>query len=182
MASLPNGCAQVDGRLKSPARAMLQLCSLQPLTMRNPRRSPGDRVLDVDHKSLGVDRAQRGRRTPCTFHFGLVSILKDQKPPLCCGPQESPPSIQGHIDRGRKLVVRRRWRLRHPRLPQCDHRTRWHRGHPDPKERSPVKRGLPSGPSPQRNPPRHAALWPRVLEALDRIPCPQPRRRQDAVP
>lgn len=79
-------------------------------------------------------------------------------------------------------MVGRRWRLRHPRLPQCDHRTRWHRGYPDPKERSPVKRGLPSGPSPQRNPPRHAALWPRVLEAFDLIPRPQPRSRQDAVP
>jgi hypothetical protein len=75
----------------------------------------------------------------------------------------------------------RRWRLRHPPLPQRHHRARWHPNHPDPQERSAMERGLPSRPGTQRNPARHAPLWQGVLEALDRIPCPQPDRGQDAL-
>jgi hypothetical protein len=47
--------------------------------------------------------------------------------------------------------------------------------------RSAVEGGLPGGARPQRDPARHSALWPGVLEALDRLPRPQPDRGQDAL-
>jgi len=34
----------------------------------------------------------------------------------------------------------------------------------------------------QRNPARHSSLRPGILEAVDRIPRPQPRGGQDAMP
>jgi hypothetical protein len=40
---------------------------------------------------------------------------------------------------------------------------------------------LPSRPGAQRNPACHMSLRPGVLETVDRIPCPQPRRGQDAL-
>ena len=54
--------------------------------------------------------------------------------------------------------------------------------HPDPQEWPTVEGGLPSRPGPQRNPARHTSLRPGVLETVDGIPRPQPRRGQDALP
>ena len=69
-----------------------------------------------------------------------------------------------------------------PPLPRRRHRTRRHGNHTDPKERSGLERGLPGRQRPQRNPARHASLRPGILEAVDRIPRPQPRGGQDAMP
>jgi hypothetical protein len=88
----------------------------------------------------------------------------------------------------------RRWRLRYSPLRQRQHRGRWHRNHPDPREWSTVEGGLPSRArhcprtnvgqclAPQRNPARRASLRPGVLETVDGIPRPQPRRSQDELP
>ena len=53
---------------------------------------------------------------------------------------------------------------------------------PDPQERSAVEGGLPGSDREKRNPARDPALWPGILEALDRIPRPKPDRGKDAVP
>jgi hypothetical protein len=57
-----------------------------------------------------------------------------------------------------------------------------HRDHPGPQKRATLERGLSGCLGTQRNPAGHTALWPGVLEALDRIPCPKSHRGQDALP
>ena len=81
----------------------------------------------------------------------------------------------GRDPRGRRHRHRdRRRSLRHPPLP--------HRDHPEPQKRSAVERRLRSRDRPEQNPARHPTLWQRVLETMDRIPCPKPNRGEDAVP
>ena len=62
------------------------------------------------------------------------------------------------------------------------HRPAGHGNHPDPQERAAVERGLPCRNRSKRNPPRHPALRPGVLEAMDWIPHSQPDRGEDAQP
>ena len=45
-----------------------------------------------------------------------------------------------------------------------------------------VEEGLPGDARPKRNPASDTPLWPGVLEAMDRLPRPQPDRGQDALP
>ncbi len=40
---------------------------------------------------------------------------------------------------------------------------------------------MPSRNRQKRDPGRHPALWPCILEALDRLPCPKPDRGEDAL-
>ena len=44
-----------------------------------------------------------------------------------------------------------------------------------------MERGLPGRDCQKRNLARHPALWPGILEALDRISCPEPDRSKDAL-
>ncbi len=59
---------------------------------------------------------------------------------------------------------------------------RCHGNHTDPKEQSGLERRLPGCQGAQRNLTRHASLRSGILEAVDRIPRPQPRGSQDAMP
>jgi len=68
--------------------------------------------------------------------------------------------------------------------PPLSHRHRRPKGNPDfsdPQERATLQRGLPGCTRQKRNPARHPALRPGVLEALDRIPRQMPDRGQDAL-
>jgi hypothetical protein len=51
---------------------------------------------------------------------------------------------------------------------------------PIPKNRRPRK-WEPGRYRPNRNPQCRTTLWPRVPEAMDRLPCPQPDRGEDAL-
>ncbi|SFP20002.1 Transposase DDE domain-containing protein [Paracoccus pantotrophus] len=107
---------------------------------------------------------------------GEVHPQPGRRQPRPAGPAGPDPRRCG--DRHRD----RRRRLRQPPLPQRHHRVRWHGNHPDPQDWSSVEGGQPSRPAPEQNPARHAPLRPRVLETMDRIPCPQPSRGKDALP
>jgi hypothetical protein len=69
-----------------------------------------------------------------------------------------------------------------PPLPVCHHRTPGHRDHPDPQEQSDLEGRLPGSTGPKRNPARHPALWPGLLEALDRLSRSKPDRGEDVLP
>ena len=103
---------------------------------------------------------------------GLIQLGRRQLRPA--GPSGADPGRRRHWRRDRG------WRLRQPPLAQCHHRTRWHGNHPDPQEWQTVEgRAKPPG---RATPARHMSLGPGVLETLDGLPPPKPRRGQDAVP
>jgi hypothetical protein len=54
--------------------------------------------------------------------------------------------------------------------------------HSDPEEWTPLERGLLGSDRQKRNPARHPALRPCLLEKLNRISRPEPDRGEDAVP
>ena len=72
--------------------------------------------------------------------------------------------------------------LRHPPLPCGHHRPAGHPNRPDPEERARLEGRLPGSEGSERDAPRHETLRSGVLEILDRIPRPKPRRGEDAMP
>lgn len=67
-------------------------------------------------------------------------------------------------------------------MPHRRHRPSVHCDHTDPQERPIPERGLPGFATQKQTPARHPARRQGILEALDRIPCPQPPPGGNARP
>lgn len=141
------------------------------------------------HRAVGAQPARatmaRGSRFPGD---GKWQARRHGRQPRPSGPSGPDPRSRRHRhrDRGR--------RPRHPPLSLRHHRAqrrclrasaRTDRGDaltPDPQKWPVLKGGLPGCPGAKRNPARHGPPWPGALEAVDRMPHPQPRRSQAAIP
>jgi len=170
------------------------------------RRADGPLNLLVDStniKFLGDSDLQaskhgvQGRRHWRKVHLAMDTVTSDIRAveftPSREGDSPLLRDLLGQIPEYTPATPRSRWRARafprrlwtgprSPPLPRRQHRRRWHGHHPDPQEWPTVEGGQPSRPSPQRNPACHTPSRPGVLETVDGIPRPQPRRGQDVLP
>lgn len=162
-------------------------------TMARGIRFPGDGKWQA--RRHGPQRRRQWRKLPLAMdsvtseiRARRVHLQPGRRQPRPAGPSGPDPRSRRHRhrDRGR--------RPRHPPLSLRHHRAqrrclrasaRTDRGDavaPDQQEWPVLKGGLPGCPGAKRNPARHGPPWPGALEAVDRMPHPQPRRSQAAIP
>ncbi len=132
----------------------------------------------------GVQSRRQWRKVHLAMDTATSDIRAVEFTPNREGDSPVLPDLLGQISEDEDIGHRHRdrgWCLRCPPQPQRRHRTRRHGNHTYPKARSGLERGLPGCQGAQRNPARHASLRSGILEAVDRIPRPQPRGGQDAL-